>query len=108
MEENNLFDIIDAQVMKDAKKEEIIAVANLAKMCLNLTGKKRPTMKEVAKQLEVVQTLRKAPYVQQNCEEVEYVTTEMYEQWDAISALRMSSANNGVVSSSEFRPLLYF
>ena len=40
MEENNLFDIIDAQVMKDAKKEEIIVVANLAKMCLNLTGKK--------------------------------------------------------------------
>ncbi|KAL0009085.1 hypothetical protein SO802_010587 [Lithocarpus litseifolius] len=48
MEENNLFNIIDARIMKDAKKEEIIAVANLAKMCLNLSGKKRPTMKEVA------------------------------------------------------------
>ncbi|KAK7829567.1 wall-associated receptor kinase-like 9, partial [Quercus suber] len=40
MEEKNLFDIIDARVRKDAKKEEIIAVANLAKMCLNLIGKK--------------------------------------------------------------------
>ena len=60
MEKNNLFDIIDAQVMKDSKKEEIIAVANLAKMCLNLNGKKRPTMKEVAMQLEAVQTSRKA------------------------------------------------
>ena len=108
MEENNLFDIIDAQVMKDAKKEEIIAIANLAKMCLNLTGKKRPTMKEVAMQLEAVQTLRKAPNVQQNCEKVEYVTTEMYEQWDAISTSRMSNANNGVVSSSDSRPLLSF
>ena len=48
MEENNLFDIIDARVMKDAKQEEVIAVANLAKMCLNLNGKKQPTMKEVA------------------------------------------------------------
>ena len=108
MEENNLFDIIDAQVMKDAKKEEIIVVANLAKMCLNLTGKKRPTMKEVAMQLEAVQMLRKAPNVQQNCEEVEYVTIEMSEQWDAISTSRMSSANNGVVSSSDSRPLLSF
>ena len=106
MEENNLFDIIDAQAMKDAKKEEIIAVANLAKMCLNLTGKKRPTMKEVAMQLEAVQMLRKAPNVQQKCEEVEYGTIEMYEQWDAIST--SSSANNGVVSSSNSHPLLSF
>ena len=50
MEENNLFDIIDARVMKDAKQEEIIAVANLAKMCLNLNRKKWLTMKEVAMQ----------------------------------------------------------
>ena len=40
MEENNLFDIIDARVMKDAKQEEVIVTANLAKMCLNLNGKK--------------------------------------------------------------------
>ncbi|KAG2711407.1 hypothetical protein I3760_04G075400, partial [Carya illinoinensis] len=52
MEENNLFDIIDNRVLKEAKKEEIIAVANLDKRCLNLSGKKRPTMKEVAKELE--------------------------------------------------------
>ncbi|KAK7829571.1 wall-associated receptor kinase-like 1 [Quercus suber] len=61
---NNLFDIIDARVMKDAKQEEIIVVANLAKMCLNMKGKKRPTMKEVAMQLEAVQTLQKSPNVQ--------------------------------------------
>ena len=63
MEENNLFVIIDARVMKDAKQEEIIVVANLAKMCLNLSGKKRSTMKEVATQLEAIRTLRKAPNV---------------------------------------------
>ncbi|KAL4598365.1 hypothetical protein ACB092_11G054700 [Castanea dentata] len=53
------------KIMKDAKKDEIIAVANLAKMCMNLSGKKRPTMKEVATKLEAIQTLRKAPNVQQ-------------------------------------------
>ena len=71
--------------MKDAKQEEIIAVANLAKMCLNFEGEKRPTMKEVAMQLEAVQTLQKTPDVQQNYEEVEYVKTEMFEQRDAVS-----------------------
>ncbi|KAM3743389.1 hypothetical protein ACB098_07G141500 [Castanea mollissima] len=78
MEKNNLFDIIDARVMKDANQEEIIAVANLAKMCLNMKGKKRPTMKEVAMQLEAIQTLQKSPNVQQNHEEVEYAKIEMY------------------------------
>ena len=79
MEENNIFDSIDARVMKEAKQEEIIAVANLAKMCLNLNRKKRPTMKEVAMQLEAIQTLQKTPNIQQNYEEVEYVRIEMHE-----------------------------
>ncbi|KAM3743381.1 hypothetical protein ACB098_07G140800 [Castanea mollissima] len=98
MEENNLFDIIDARVMKDAKQEAIIAVANLAKMCLNLNRKGRPTMKEVAKQLEAIQTFQKTPNVQQNYEEIEYVRTEMHEQWDDVSTSTMSGS----------RPLLSF
>ena len=108
MEENNLFDIIDARVMKDAKQEEIIAIANLAKMCLNLEGKKRPTMKEVVMQLEAVQTLQKTPNVQQNYKEVEYIKTDMYEQRDVVSTSTMSGVNSGVASSSGSQPLLSF
>jgi serine/threonine protein kinase len=52
VEENNLFDIIDSRVLMKGKNGEIIAVANLANKCLNLNGKKRPTMKEVAIELE--------------------------------------------------------
>ncbi|PQQ19298.1 hypothetical protein Pyn_07070 [Prunus yedoensis var. nudiflora] len=55
MEANNLFAILDAQVMKDGEKDQIVAVANLAKACLNLNGRKRPTMKEVAVELEGIQ-----------------------------------------------------
>ena len=108
MEENNLFDILDARIMKDAKKEEIIAVANLAKMCLNLNGKKRPTMKEVEMKLEAVQMLRKDPNVQQNYEEVECVRIEMYEQWDVVSKSTMSGTDSGAASSSDTHPLLSF
>ncbi|KAK3405777.1 hypothetical protein EUGRSUZ_K02557 [Eucalyptus grandis] len=51
-EQNQLFDIVDAQVLKEGKKEEITSVANLAKKCLHLNGRNRPTMKEVTLELE--------------------------------------------------------
>ncbi|KAG6626126.1 hypothetical protein CIPAW_15G025800 [Carya illinoinensis] len=60
MEENNLSDILDRRVLKEAIKEELITVANIAKRCLNLDGKKRPTMKEVSMELEAVKISQKA------------------------------------------------
>ncbi|KAF5467869.1 hypothetical protein F2P56_012080, partial [Juglans regia] len=59
MEENNLFHILDERILKEAVKEELITVANLAKRCLNLDGKKRPSMKEVSMELEAVQISQK-------------------------------------------------
>jgi serine/threonine protein kinase len=100
VEENNLFDIIDSRVLKEGKKEEIIAVGNLVKRCLNLIGKKRPTMKEVTKELEGIQMLQKAPNLQQNCEEFEYVQEEMHKPWDYIPLSTMPT------SSVDVQPLL--
>lgn len=57
MEENRLFDIIDERVMKEGEKEHIMAVANLAGRCLELNGKKPPTMKEVTMELEGIRKL---------------------------------------------------
>ncbi|KAJ4723277.1 putative Kinase [Melia azedarach] len=51
MEEDDLFKVLDSRVLKEADKEEIIIVAKLAQRCLNLNGKKRPTMREVATEL---------------------------------------------------------
>ncbi|XP_062166965.1 wall-associated receptor kinase-like 10 [Alnus glutinosa] len=91
VEENNLFDIIDSRVLKEGKREEIIAIANLANRCLNLNGKKRPTMKEVAIELDVVQMLQKAPNLQQNYEELEDVQAKMYEPPDVVPTSTMST-----------------
>ena len=52
-----LFDIIDERVMKEGEKEHIMAVANLAGRCLELNGKKPPTMKEVTMELEGIRKL---------------------------------------------------
>ncbi|KAG4128363.1 hypothetical protein ERO13_D09G016516v2, partial [Gossypium hirsutum] len=54
MQENSLFNILDPMVVKHGPEKEIIVVALLAKRCLNLNGKKRPTMKQVAMELELV------------------------------------------------------
>ena len=51
MKENHLFDILDDLLKKESDKEEVIIVANLAKRCLHLNGRKHPTMREVAIQL---------------------------------------------------------
>ncbi|KAL5789512.1 hypothetical protein ACOSQ2_004400 [Xanthoceras sorbifolium] len=79
MEENKLFDILDPQVIKQGKKQEIMIVANLAMRCINLNGKKRPTMKEVALVLEGVRASQKDSNVH---DEFEYVRTEVIEPWD--------------------------
>ncbi|KAB1210627.1 Wall-associated receptor kinase-like 9 [Morella rubra] len=103
MEENNLFDILDKRVLKEAEKQEIIAIANLANRCLNLNGKKRPKMKEVSVELEGIQMLRKAPNDQQNNEVIEDDRIEMHEQWDVLSTSSMSGADGGIA----LQPLLF-
>ncbi|KAL5581529.1 hypothetical protein UlMin_013971 [Ulmus minor] len=94
MEENRLFEIVDSQVMK-GPKEEIVVVANLANRCLDLNGRKRPTMKEVAMELEGIHNLdRGSVNEQQNCEEVEYAETELMEPWDLASLSTSTELHN--------------
>ncbi|KAL6206509.1 hypothetical protein ACLB2K_023757 [Fragaria x ananassa] len=113
MEQNRLFDILDAQVMKDGRKEEIIAVANLAQRCLNLNGRKRPTMKEVAAELEGVRLAGKdADHVQQNLVEkgdveTHEITTEAY--CDVVSMSTGPFTDGGTADSSlDVQPLLFY
>uniref|UniRef100_A0A803L494 Uncharacterized protein n=1 Tax=Chenopodium quinoa TaxID=63459 RepID=A0A803L494_CHEQI len=54
MEDSSLLDIIDSQILQKSLKGEFLTIANLAKRCLNLDGKKRPAMKEVLQEIEAV------------------------------------------------------
>ncbi|PIN26233.1 Serine/threonine protein kinase [Handroanthus impetiginosus] len=56
MKENCLKTILDPRMVEQDVKEEHLAVANLAKRCLNLNGRKRPTIREVALALESTRT----------------------------------------------------
>ncbi|KAL0300543.1 UNVERIFIED_CONTAM: Wall-associated receptor kinase-like 1 [Sesamum radiatum] len=54
------FEILDKVVVYEGGKEEIHAIAKLAKRCLKINAKKRPGMKEVAAELEQVRKTKKA------------------------------------------------
>ncbi|KAJ0840054.1 putative protein kinase RLK-Pelle-WAK family [Helianthus annuus] len=54
MEEGCVMSICDEMVIKECTRDELLIVANLAMRCLNVNGKYRPTMKEVATELEAI------------------------------------------------------
>ncbi|KAJ0099648.1 hypothetical protein Patl1_21970 [Pistacia atlantica] len=109
----------DAQVLSQGRKEEIVAVANLAKRCLNLNGKKRPTMKEVSMELEGIQAWQKEVAVelegvqasqkddgmQQTYQEIKYDNTERFEGWD-VGSSSTSTFERVRSSSVDVQPLL--
>lgn len=79
VEENRLFDIVDARVGREDENQTVMALANLAQRCLNLSGRRRPTMKEVATELERIQKSAKASSGQQTLKAVEYLRDEVSE-----------------------------
>ncbi|MED6193612.1 hypothetical protein PIB30_021264 [Stylosanthes scabra] len=108
VEEDRLFDIIDDRVIKEGDKEHIIAVANLAYSCLELNGKRRPTMKEVTRELDEIWKLeRKSNNAQQNHhEEIEHPAIEYQHPWVADSASDISPSNLTFTSESEIMHIL--
>ncbi|XP_063941142.1 wall-associated receptor kinase-like 1 [Daucus carota subsp. sativus] len=96
MEEGRMLDILDQQIRKEGEKEEIMAFAKLAYRCLNLSGRRRPTMKQVATELENLRLTGEVHY-----EEVEYVATELYGPWDLTSSSISSSTNYSVTVDIE-------
>ncbi|KHN40782.1 Wall-associated receptor kinase-like 22 [Glycine soja] len=87
LEENRLFDIVDERVVKEGEKEHIMAVANLASRCLELNGKKRPTMKEVTLELEGIRKLEGKSNTQERHDdnELEHVPIGDYQSWTEYS-----------------------
>ncbi|XP_018731898.2 wall-associated receptor kinase-like 8 [Eucalyptus grandis] len=96
MEEKRLFDVLDKEVLDHGDKEEIIAVSNLAKRCLNPNGRYRPTMKEVAMELERVRSLRNPVMVRQDEEEMDPIRTGSI--GGTVSAMMRSEADVGLTS----------
>ncbi|KAL0333181.1 UNVERIFIED_CONTAM: Wall-associated receptor kinase [Sesamum angustifolium] len=69
LKEDRLFQILDPRVVREGSLEQIRSVAELVKRCLRLHSEERPTMKDVAMELEGLRKLSKHPWAQQEVEE---------------------------------------
>ncbi|KAJ6857709.1 wall-associated receptor kinase-like 1 [Populus alba x Populus x berolinensis] len=104
MESNCLFDILDPQVLKQGEREEVLRVASLARSCLRLNGKERPTMKEVTMVLERIIKSGNLIVEQENEHDRNEV---MGAPWDVTSASTISSFEIGAPSSLDEKPLFH-
>ncbi|EFH64990.1 hypothetical protein ARALYDRAFT_476104 [Arabidopsis lyrata subsp. lyrata] len=75
MKENKLFDIIDARIRDGCMLSQVTATAKVARKCLNLKGRKRPSMREVSMELDIIRMssgdMQMQEYVSENEEEEE-------------------------------------
>uniref|UniRef100_A0A7N2MI87 Protein kinase domain-containing protein n=1 Tax=Quercus lobata TaxID=97700 RepID=A0A7N2MI87_QUELO len=92
MNESRLFEILDQQMLNEGNVEQLNEVAMLAKRCLKVKGEERPTMKEVAMELEGLKAMTKHPWVKGNTssEETEYLLQKPYD--DCIDGVTGNSA----------------
>ncbi|CAO2837536.1 unnamed protein product [Amaranthus hypochondriacus] len=51
---SRLMDIIDAQIFQEGSNEEFNIIGDLARRCLDLDGRRRPTMKDILLKIEAV------------------------------------------------------
>ncbi|XP_037445689.1 wall-associated receptor kinase 3-like [Triticum dicoccoides] len=68
MKENNLDDVLLSHVKVQESMELLAGLAELAKKCLDMCGDKRPSMKEVADELNRLRKLSLHPWIQINME----------------------------------------
>ncbi|XP_020415645.1 wall-associated receptor kinase-like 8 [Prunus persica] len=82
--EDRLFDILDARVLMEGSETEIKLISNLAKRCLSLNGRNRPTMREITAELEALEISEKTEYSPQKYERSEFSKKDSIEHWDVI------------------------
>ncbi|KAI4332646.1 hypothetical protein L6164_017538 [Bauhinia variegata] len=62
LNEGRLLQILDNHIIRQANVEQLMEVANIAKRCLMVKGEDRPTMKEVAMELEGLRLTERHPW----------------------------------------------
>ncbi|KAJ0094377.1 hypothetical protein Patl1_17140 [Pistacia atlantica] len=89
-QEGCLFEILENYIVNDGNEEQLKEVAELAKICLKVKGEERPTMREVAMELDGLRMMHKHSWVntELNPEETEHLlrdTSDVYKCADGSS-----------------------
>ncbi|KAJ0699625.1 putative protein kinase RLK-Pelle-WAK family [Helianthus annuus] len=69
VKENRLFEIVEPRILREGTLQQLQLSGDLVKRCLNLHGNDRPTMKEVAMELEGLKKFKTHPWSQQETHE---------------------------------------
>lgn len=102
IEENKLDSILDPKVSMEGRREEVTAVARIAQNCLNLKRGVRPTMKEVATQLESLRISRQPSTFELKLEEANSVVISNIQ-----SAFTTSCTSEASTTFSDIQPLMF-
>ncbi|KAB5568540.1 hypothetical protein DKX38_002333 [Salix brachista] len=75
LKEDRLVDILQDCMVNQDNMRQVKKVANIARKCIKIRGEERPSMKEVAMELEGLRTSAKYPWTndESNVEETEYL-----------------------------------
>ncbi|KAI8013079.1 Wall-associated receptor kinase 2 [Camellia lanceoleosa] len=101
MKEDRLFEIVDEQVKNEAKADQLKEFAILAKGCLRVKGEDRPTMKDVAMELEGMKMTEKHPWENDNkgSEETQYLLEDLLsDAYDGETSTRNSTIYDSITN----------
>ncbi|GAB2229132.1 hypothetical protein Droror1_Dr00023267 [Drosera rotundifolia] len=110
VKDSSVLDFVDPGVLKEGRKEEILIVADLANRCLNLDGKQRPSMRDVATELKAAMSQdgafsyhQKLPQSQMNLKEI-VILDNSYNDFPTTSTI-----STGFIASKpiDMHPLLF-
>ncbi|CAL9241275.1 unnamed protein product [Arabidopsis halleri] len=105
VKENKVVDMIDARIRDDCKLEQVMAVAQVARRCLNLKRIKRPSMRQVSMELEMIRSsledMQPLAYVSENEEETMELNIRI-ESRNNVDVTAPASQYNVAASSSSW------
>ncbi|XP_023645700.1 wall-associated receptor kinase-like 4 [Capsella rubella] len=108
VKENRVLDIVDDRIKDEFNLDQVMAVAKLAKRCLNRKGKKRPNMREVSIELERIRSSHydSEIHIEDDDEEEDQVMELNFDEtWDVGITAPASMFNNGS-PTSDVEPLV--
>ncbi|RWR87944.1 putative wall-associated receptor kinase-like protein 16 [Cinnamomum micranthum f. kanehirae] len=69
MKGNRLFEVLEDRILNEGQEEQLMAIAHLAERCMEVKGEERPTMKEVAVELQGLRRFHDHPWINNNIHE---------------------------------------
>ncbi|KAI3817054.1 hypothetical protein L1987_10841 [Smallanthus sonchifolius] len=111
LKEGRLFQVLDERLLLNDVPSEIIQVSRLTERCLRVKGDERPTMKEVAIELQGILSsmIQKHPWVQSgsNEDEGEYLLKEpITNDYECTNGGNVSNANSSTFDSMSKHTML--